>query len=57
MILGIPPKVPEPGVDVEVSLGRMAADGCLKDGDPLVIYLERIEGHREAVCSIRGDCP
>lgn len=52
----MPPKVPEPGKAVEQSIERLGENGCLPDGDPLVIYLERIEGHREDVCAMRMDC-
>ena len=48
--------VPAPGVRVEDSLERLWRNSCLDDGDPLVIYLERVEAHREDICAMRGDC-
>jgi len=70
IILGKPPKVPEPGIHTYEDIAHkqcpdsekypdllvLAKPWCIADGDPLVIYLERIEQYRDEICATRQDC-
>jgi len=55
VLVGQPAPVPEPSQAMYEDLGRLQAWGCLKDGDPIALYLAEIEVYRCYVLSLRDE--